>query len=434
METFSRRTFLKGVAATTCGSCVHAVSPFSNGGYLAWAAPEPAQTGALGDKPLFIILNLDGGCSYNITPIYTGAYRDRNPGISYGPENSIPLTSDQGLHPSLTGLKPVWDEGNLAVLNLVGLNDPNGLTRSHDLGANIKLSGITDVLEVKSGVTPGWVVNMSAHFGEPFSGIAINSSRSALMGGANPPLSITNLDTLGDLPLIRQEVGDWVRFTRNAIMVAGDPAPSPNQALIRNTMTNVDNAFAELGRQIAPVTLPVTFDISQDASGFIRACRDAARLAIATSLRVRFIYLEQGGYDLHGDERGPMADLLNTLNKGLTPLIQTLKASNIWNNTVIATITEFGRAHQQKNGKGTDHGAETSMFVMGGKVKGRQVNPVPSVTLINKGDYIIGADIDFRHVFYEIITAMGLNPDGTDTQRPIFPYRVAPRTPALGLF
>jgi uncharacterized protein (DUF1501 family) len=431
METYSRRTFLKGVAATTCGSCVHAISPFSNGGYMAWAAPAPAQAGVLGANPLLILVNLDGGCSYNITPIFTGAFRDRNPGISYGPENgAIPPTADQGLHPKLTGLKPIWDEGRLALLNLVGLNDPNGLTRSHDEGANVRLSGITNIAEVKTGLTPGWVVNMSARFGElgsPFPGIAINSSRSSLMGGSNPPLSITTLDTLGETTFIRQEVGDWTRFTRSAILSAGDAAQSPNQAMIRNTMANVDIAFAELGRQIAPVTLPVTFDINQDASGFIRACRDAAKLAITPSLKVRFIYLELRGFDTHGKEKEPLADLLNTLNNGLTPLIQTLKAAGRWDSTVIATLTEFGRTHQNQTG-GSDHGAETSMFVMGGRVKGRQVNPVPSVTQINKGDYIIGADIDFRHVFREIIVAMGLNPDTT------FPYRVAERTPALGLF
>src|SRR5262245_8061436 len=151
METFSRRTFLKGVAATTCGSCVHAISPFSKGGYVAWAGPQPAQSGVLGANPLLILVNLDGGCSYNLAPIYTGAFRSRNPRISYGPESSIRLdsgpipVSDQGLHPSLTGLKPVWDGGNLALLNLVGLNDPTGLTRSHDDGANIRLTAITNV-------------------------------------------------------------------------------------------------------------------------------------------------------------------------------------------------------------------------------------------------------------------------------------------------
>jgi uncharacterized protein (DUF1501 family) len=428
MQSFSRRTFLKGVAATTCGSCVHAISPFSNGGYIAWAGPQPAQTGVLGANPLLILVNLDGGCSYNLTPIYTGAYRSRNPRISYGPENSIPLTSDQGLHPSLTGLKPVWDEGKLAVLNLVGLNDPTGLTRSHEDGANIRLTGITNVLEVKAGLKPGWVVNMSAHFGEPFSGIAINSSRSALGGGANPPLSITTLDQLGEKLFIRTEVGDWTRFTRNAVMVAGGPAESPNQAMIRNTMTNVDNAFAELGRQIAPVTLPVVpnpFDVSQDASGFITACRDAARLAITSALRVRFIYLEHRGFDTHGEEKNHLKDLLDTLNNGLTPLIQTLKASGRWNDAVIATLTEFGRTHENGTG-GTDHGAATSMFVMGGKVKGRQVNPVPSVTQINNGDYFNDAAIDFRPVFGEIVTAMGLD------KNEIFPYTFVSQP--IGLF
>jgi uncharacterized protein (DUF1501 family) len=408
---------------------VHAISPLSNGGYMAWAAPEPAQLGALGAEPLLILVNLDGGCSYNITPIFTGAFRDRNRRISYGPENgAIPLTSDQGLHPSLTGLKPIWDEGKLAVLNLVGLNDPTGLTRSHADGSDIKLTGITNVSEVKAGLKPGWVVNMSAHFGEPFSGIAINSGRSSLMGGSNPPLSITTLDTLGETTFIRQEVGDWTRWTRSAILDAGirDPAPvPPNQATVRNTMAKVDRDFSELGRQIAPVTLPVTFDISQDASGFIRACRDAARLAITSSLKVRFIYLEHRGFDTHGDEKGPLTELLNTLNKGLTPLIQTLKAGGRWDSTVIATLTEFGRTHENGTG-GSDHGATGPMLVMGGKVKGRQVNPVPTVTQINRGDFFTDAAIDFRPVFGEIVTAMGLSVEQ------IFPYRFVSQP--IGLF
>jgi hypothetical protein len=66
------------------------------------------------------------------------------------------------------------------------------------------------------------------------------------------------------------------------------------------------------------------------------------------------------------------------------------------------------------------------MFVMGGKVKGRQVNPVPSVTQINSGDYFLNAAIDFRPVFGEIVTAMGLN------TAEIFPYTFVSQP--IGLF
>jgi uncharacterized protein (DUF1501 family) len=373
-------------------------------------------------------VNLDGGCSYNITPIYTGAWRDRNPTISYGQESSIPLTADQGLHPSLTGLKPVWDQGNLAVLNLVGLNDPTGVTRSHADGADLKLMGITSIPEVRAHITPGWVVNLSAYFGEPFSGITLNSSRSSLMGGNNPPLSITTLGALGEQAVFSQEVGDWTRFTRSAIMSAGDAPVSANQAMVKNTMTNVDSAFAELGRQIAPVTLPAVanpFDVSQDASGFITACRDAAILAITSALKVRFIYLEHRGFDTHGKEKAPLKDLLDTLNKGLTPLIQTLKASGRWDSTVIATLSEFCRTKENGTG-GSDHGAAGPTLVMGGKVKGRQVNIAPSAAQINRYDYFLDTDIDFRSVFYAIIAAMGPNPDD------IMPYRFVAQP--LGLF
>lgn len=431
MKTLARRTFLQNLAATTCGSCVHsALSPLMGGsGYMAWASPAPAPAQSiLGPEPLLILINLDGGCSYNITPIYTGAFRDLNRQISFGPENSIPLTADQGLHSTLTGLLPVWQQGNLAILNLVGLVDPVGLTRSHADGADIKLTGIINIKEVKSGVTPGWVVRLSSHFGEPFSGVAIGSGRSSItVGGTNPPLSITSLDELGEQVLIREEVGEWMRLTRTAVMEANASTASPAQNMIRNTMKNVDSTFERL-RVESQVTLPTIahpFDLTSDPQGFVRSCRDAARLLTARSLRVRFLYLEHRGFDTHGEEKNTLTRLLMELNSGLTPLIETIKANGRWNDTVIATLTEFGRTHENGTG-GSDHGASTSMFVMGGRVKGGQKSPVPTANQIKANDYFLDVHYDFRHVFREIVAAMGLNPDA------IFPYPIAPRS--LGLF
>jgi uncharacterized protein (DUF1501 family) len=218
-----------------------------------------------------------------------------------------------------------------------------------------------------------------------------------------------------------------MRFNRRAIIGAGSQSQSPNQEIIKNTMVNVDNAFERLEResQVTLPTIPTPFDITQDQTGFIRACRDAARLAVATSLKVRFIYLEHRGFDTHGEELRMLDGLLRTLNNGLTPLIQTLKASGRWNETCLLTLTEFGRTHQNFTG-GSDHGAACPVLVMGGRVRGRQVNPIPTVSQINSGDFFENAAIDFRHPIREIIEAMGLDPDV------MFPYRVNPGN--LGLF
>ena len=203
-------------------------------------------------------------------------------------------------------------------------------------------------------------------------------------------------------------------------------------------MTNVNNAFAELGRQIAPVTLPPIanpFDISRESILVLSAhVVTPPNWLSPTSLRVRFIYLELPGFDTHGEEKNTLVDLLNILNNGLNPLIQTLKASGRWPDTAIATLTEFDAHPSEFHKRLRPRRASASMIVMGGRVKGRQVNPVPTVTQINRGDFFTDADINFRHVFREIIVAMGLPPDGNGNQRPIFPYRVAPRPQPLNLF
>ena len=130
----SRRDFLKLVSSGTCGSAIHRlIAP--SAGLLALVRPLEAHANT---GKVMVVVNLAGGASYNIAPSYSGAYRDRNPTISYGPENSLPITGDQGLHPALTGLKGIWDEGHLAVINFVGYPKPN---RSHDESTQIWQTG-----------------------------------------------------------------------------------------------------------------------------------------------------------------------------------------------------------------------------------------------------------------------------------------------------
>ena len=47
--------------------------------------------------------------------------------------------------------------------------------------------------------------------------------------------------------------------------------------------------------------------------------------------------------------------------------------------TVILTMSEFGRAVAENGSRGTDHGHGNAMFVIGGSVKGGAVQPSASL-------------------------------------------------------
>ena len=80
------------------------------------------------------------------------------------------------------------------------------------------------------------------------------------------------------------------------------------------------------------------------------------------------------GWDTHADERpgtGRLGQLLGTLDRMFEGLYTGLKP--VWDDTVIAVVTEFGRTVRINGTAGTDHGTATCAFLLGGAVKGGRV-------------------------------------------------------------
>src|SRR5439155_756983 len=72
-----------------------------------------------------------------------------------------------------------------------------------------------------------------------------------------------------------------------------------------------------------------------------------------------------------GNDRGQLANRLKEFGDGLAALHRDL--GDRMSNIVVITMTEFGRAIRQNGSGGTDHGHASSLFVLGGAVKGGKV-------------------------------------------------------------
>ncbi len=390
----SRRKFLRNVAAGTCGAAIHsAVSPW--GKMLAFADPLRANA----TLPVMIIVNLSGGCSYNICPLYGGTYRDLNPTISYGPENSLALDDQQGLHPAFTGLKAIYDEGSLGVINLVGYPEPN---RSHDESAQIWWRGS----RMKNAAAGGWGARLTCQLGSIFGGVSLSGANVLIQGDCNPPRAFGDLNDFGEDSFWGGSDGTkWLRDSREAVLSLSGASLSENQAYVRESMDSLQRSL-DIVRQQTQAAPPGTFP----NTGFGRLCRDAAKLVQAQSLGTQFIYLEHGGFDTHSDERTRLTQLLTELNGGLTALAASLKAMGRWNDAMIYTMSEFCRTFENGS-QGTDHGHAGPMIVMGGRVKGGVKSPVPTnLETASANGYYHQYHVDFRDPFAAGIRAMGLNP------------------------
>ena len=85
----------------------------------------------------------------------------------------------------------------------------------------------------------------------------------------------------------------------------------------------------------------------------------------------RIAALEIGGWDTHAGQKGRLTGALKQLDDGLVALKAGL--GDAWRNTVVLTMTEFGRTVRINGTKGTDHGTGTVAFVLGGGVAGGRV-------------------------------------------------------------
>jgi uncharacterized protein (DUF1501 family) len=92
-------------------------------------------------------------------------------------------------------------------------------------------------------------------------------------------------------------------------------------------------------------------------------------------LGVEIAFADIGGWDHHvneGSTQGQLANLSRDFAQSLAAFWTDL--GPIAEETVIITMSEFGRTARENGNRGTDHGHANVMFVLGGAVKGGRMH------------------------------------------------------------
>src|SRR5581483_5212890 len=148
---------------------------------------------------------------------------------------------------------------------------------------------------------------------------------------------------------------------------------------------------------------------------------------IAAGLPLRVVALSAPGeYDTHSDEAGALQSGLQLTSDSLLAFQRDLEARGIADRVLIHVWSEFGRRAAENASAGTDHGSAGIGFLIGTKVKGRQIGEFPGITsgLDSQGN--LTPTTDFRAV-YGAIVSQWLGADPT----PIIPGISAYTLPAL---
>lgn len=389
-ECSSRRLFLKqgAAAVVSLGFAPSFVSRI--------AAESPARR-----KLLIVVFQRGAVDGLNMVVPYGDAdyYRAR-PSIAIAKpgeiDGALALNGFFGLHPRMSAFKPLWDRNELAIVHATGSHD---ITRSHFDAQDYMESATPGIKSTRDGWLNRYLQGSGNRDqgagtapGNPLRGIALTRQMPRSLQGPAPALAIGSTAdfTVADMS---------ARTSFEEIYAAAQ-----QDKALRGTAGEAFDAMKTLAKKTGGTYQPAN-GAAYPRSPFGQAMQEIARLA-KSDVGLEVAFAESTQWDHHVNEgaaTGQMANRLDDFSRGVAALAQDL--GDRMADTVILTMSEFGRAVAENGSRGTDHGHGNAMFVIGGDVKGGEVyGQWPGLSAEQRYE---GRDLaittDFRDVFAEIV-------------------------------
>lgn len=449
--TIARRSFLRGSGLTLAG--------FGLGSILPGPLVREAFAGTnLEGKKLLFIFQRGGNDGLNtLIPHGDADYNATNrPTLYIDPADAIPLNGFASFHPALADAMEVYNDGELAAIHRVGYP---GMSRSHFDAQRIFENGDPARSQLFEGWLYRYVQENALAAGAPLPVISAQSTPPLVISGAEKFVNIANPDAFDylHLPPKRDKYESaWGRlFTNLSGLEPYRPLLSDTGLKLVDVLdeyrawdqANWDPKDPNSGWSLFPVsdetnpddpTGPNGKKFSPDAYAFFASLKVCA-LSLLESQQggvngTRIAGTQLGGWDHHdgqGQLDGIQAELLSWLGYGLRSLKVVLSGAandprgypSIWQDTVVLTLTEFGRTTLENGSAGTDHAEAAALMVAGGSVAGGVYNCDagtwdPGVMFGVEGRYLAHRT-DYRAIAWEILRDhMGADPSGLETLFP----------------
>jgi uncharacterized protein (DUF1501 family) len=330
-------------------------------GWHGWAARSATPSSNSNPKRLAIVFLRGAVDGLNVViPHWESAYYDGRPSIAIAPPDeangALDLDGRFGLHPALASLMPLWKQRSLAFIHACGSPDAS---RSHFDAQDYMESGTPGV----KTTADGWMNRLLAALphSSPVQALNFGEAVPRILSGR---MSVASLPTgrTADrpLPLDRPQIAaafDRLYNGNDAVSKAYQEGRAARQQLL----ANLDREMMQANHG-APAP-----------SGFSADAQKLARL-MTKDPSIQLAFMALGGWDTHvneGGSTGQLARNLKSLGDGLATLAQGL--GNVYSNTAILVMSEFGRTVAENGNGGTDHGHGNAMWLLGGAIKGGKV-------------------------------------------------------------
>lgn len=391
-----RRTFIKTTSLSL---------PVLLNGFRLSAMPMSSLFSAfnLDNDRILVLINLIGGNDGLNTIIPLDQY-DKLANVRSNiilPQSALlDVGFDNAFHPAMTGLKDVFDNGKMSVVQSVGYPNQN---RSHFRSTDIWNSA-SPANEVW---TTGWLGRYfqqeypdyptgypNADYPDPFA-ITIGSLVSETCQGTvtnfsmaiNDPFNINPLANPGNDPLPDTPYGDELAFLRTSFQQT-------------NAYSDAIEAAASAGANV--VDYPADSSLAQ-------ALKNVA-LLITGGLKTRVYVVSIGGFDTHANQvvsgeptNGTHAQLLSQLSTAVNLFLQDIEQQGHDKRVLCMTYSEFGRRIRSNESLGTDHGDAAPLMLFGSCVAPGFIGDNPEIPENPEVQDAVAMQYDFRNVYGSVL-------------------------------
>jgi uncharacterized protein (DUF1501 family) len=358
-----------------------------------------------------------------IVPFGDEEYYRVRPSIAIARPNSgndaaVDLDGFFGLNPRLGALKSVWDSRQLAIVHACGSPDS---TRSHFDAQDYMETATPGVKSTGDGWLNRYLQTRHRDAQTPFRAVSLTTQLPRALQGTSPALA---MNQIGQFGIRAGQSTELVNASFEALYA------SAADRVLNGTGREAFDAIRML-KTSDPTRYEPDNGADYPRSAFGQSLKQIAQL-IKADVGVEVAFSEVGGWDTHinqGAAQGQLAGRLDDFARSIAAL--TIDLGERMVDTVVLTMSEFGRAVPENGNRGTDHGHGNAMLVIGGGVRGGRVfGRWPGLAPTQRFE---GRDLavttDFRDVFGEVV----VRHLGVTDPKPIFPgYDVQPsRFPGL---
>ena len=396
--TFTRRQFVRGgVTAFTFGC----VAP----GFLTDIVRAQGAS-----RRNLVVLYLSGGndALSMLVPYGDPYYYSRRPAIAVPAATLLQVGSDAsgsalGLHPRLTGLRQIFDQGHLAFMQRTGY--PNQ-SRSHFRGTDI-----WSTANPANASGAGWLGRYLDALPDPVDPlIGWSTVREVPHALEGRKVSVPAIPSVASYSFLSPNTGIEATYSRTtmATIASHVPVDRPHVAFVNATS---QAALATLDRVASVGTY--TGSVAYANNGLAQALKAVAG-AIARGIGTKVFWVQLGGFDTHSNQRtnaanAGYANLMGTVGDSLLSFYNDMRNQGLLNDTLVLQFSEFGRRISENGSEGTDHGAAGTMLAIGGGVRGGVYGTAPNLNPNNVDGSLEndGKDVafqtDFRSVYAKVL-------------------------------